>query len=73
MERLPVKGAGFRSFHDFAQVHDRNTVADVLDHAEGVRDEEIGEAKLVLKVFEQVDDLRLNRYVRSGNGFIATG
>ena len=65
MERLPVKGVGFRTFHDFSQVHDRHTVADVLDHTERMGNEEIGEAKLILKIFKQIDHLRLDRNVES--------
>ena len=36
-----------------------------------MRDEEVREVKLLLQVFEQVDDLRLNRYVERGDGLVA--
>jgi hypothetical protein len=60
VEGLTVKGIGFCGFHNFPQVHDSDTIADVLDHAERMGDKEIGETKLVLKVFKQVDHLTSN-------------
>ena len=40
------------------------------DDAEVVRDEEVGQAELVLKVLEQVDDLRLHRDVERGHRLV---
>ena len=48
---------------DLAEVHHRDPVGDVADHAEVVRDEQIRQAELVLKLLEQVDDLRLHGHV----------
>src|SRR5690348_826782 len=52
-----------RNFDDFAEIHNRNTLADVLDHSQIVRDEEIGQMQLLLQILEQVDYLRLDRNV----------
>ncbi len=54
---------GGRHLHDPADVHHRDAVADVLDHRQVVRDEEVGEPQLVLQLEQQVEDLRLHRDV----------
>ena len=48
---------------DLAQVHHRDPVAHMPDDTEIVRDEQVGQAELVLNVLEQVDDLRLHGHV----------
>jgi hypothetical protein len=45
--------------------------ADVLDHAEVVRDEDVGQAELLAQVFQQVDDLRLDGHVECAHGLVA--
>ena len=52
-----------RNFDDLAEIHNRNTLADVFDHAQVVRDEEIGQVQLLLQILKQVDYLRLDRNV----------
>jgi len=49
---------GRRGLHDPADIHHRDPVADVLDDAQVVSDEEIGESKSFL-FEEEVQDLRL--------------
>ena len=44
--------------------HDRNSMRGVPDGPEIVRDEEVGEMPFPLKPFEQIQDLRLYRYVK---------
>ena len=46
-----------------AEVHDRDPVADVLDHAHVVGDEQVGQAELALEAAQQVEDLGLDRDV----------
>ena len=48
---------------DLAQVHHGDAVGDVAHDGEVVRDEQVGQAELVLEVLQQVDDLRLDRDV----------
>ena len=48
---------------DASQIHDRDPVADVADHAEVMADEHVGQAELALHRPEQVQDLRLHRDV----------
>ena len=52
-------------------MHDGDRVAHAANDGEVVRDEEIGEAELALEVFEQVENLRLDRDVERRYGFVA--
>jgi hypothetical protein len=53
-----------------SQIHDGYSMADVLDYAEVVADEEVGEFQVVLKVHHQIQDLGLHGDVEGGNGFV---
>ena len=70
MARVGVDLVAVGQLHDLAQVHDRHTVADVLDDPQVVRDEEVGQAELLLQVLQQVDDLRLDRDVERGHRLV---
>src|SRR3954467_2541605 len=59
-----------RILNDLAEIHHRDPVGNVADHAEVMRHEQVRQAELVLKVLEQVDDLRLHRYVERGHRFV---
>src|SRR5579859_1015742 len=56
---------------DLADVHHRHAIADVAHHRQIVRDEQIREVELPLQLFEQVDDLRLDRDVEGRDGLVA--
>ena len=58
-------------FDDAAEIHDGDLVADVLDHAEVVRDEDVAQLELLAQVFQQVDDLGLDGHVQRAHGFVA--
>jgi hypothetical protein len=66
-----VKGITIRNFNNFSEIHDCNPVADVADYGEIMGDKEIGEIKLSLKVFQEVDDLCLDRDIERRDGFVA--
>ena len=70
MSGVAVQSGRRGNLDDLAQVHHRDAVADVLDHAQVVRDEEVGELELVLQVEEQVEDLRLDRHVERGDRLV---
>jgi hypothetical protein len=55
---------------DLAQIHHGNARADVLDQAQVVRNEKIGELELPLQIDQQVDHLRLHRDVEGRHRFI---
>ena len=42
----------------------------MLDHRQIVRDEQISQAHFGLQIFEQVDDLRLNRHIKGRHRFV---
>ena len=59
-----------RGLHDAAQIHDADLVADVLDDAEVVADEEHGDTELALQPRHQVQDLRLHADVEGAHGLV---
>ena len=58
-------------FHQLAQVHDADAVGDMLDHAQVMGDEQVGQAHLGLQVLEHVDDLRLDGNVQRRDRLVA--
>ena len=56
-----LSGADLRNL---AEVHHRDTVAEMADHSQVVRDEEVGKTEPLLDVFQKVRDLPLNRDVQ---------
>ena len=62
---------GLGDLDDFPEVHHRDAVAHLADDREVVRDEDVREPEVVLEVVEQVDDLRLDRDVKSRDGLVA--
>lgn len=62
-------GPGF--FHDFAKIHHRHSIRDMLDDGQVVRDEKISEIEPLLKLAKQVQHLRLNRHIESRDRLVA--
>ena len=60
----------WRSLDHAAQVHHHHPVADVLDDAQVMADEQIGQVQLLAQVHEQVQDLRLDRHIEGGNRLV---
>ena len=60
-----------RLFDDLAEIHHRDLVAELLDHAEVVGDENIGQAALALQALEQIENLRLDRNIKRGYRLVA--
>ena len=52
------------------KIHHRHAVTDVLHDRKIMGYEYVGHAEFFLKLYQKVDDLRLNRNVQSGNGLI---
>ena len=55
---------------DLAEVHHRDPRRRVADNGEVVRDEEVRQVEPSLKRLQEVDDLRLDRHVECGDGFV---
>ena len=62
---------GLAVLHQIAQVHNADSVGDMLDDGQIVGDEKIRQVALFLQGFQQVDDLRLNGDVQRGDRLIA--
>ena len=56
---------------DAPEVHDRDAVADVLDDAHVVGDEDVRQPEFALEVLEQVQDLGLDGDVERGDRLVA--
>ena len=54
---------GPAEFHDVAEVHHGHAIADVANDREIVGDEQITQAELLLKVLQEIQNLRLHRDV----------
>jgi hypothetical protein len=65
------QGLGGGRLHHPAEIHDDHPVGEVLDHAEIVADEEVGEAEFLPEVHEEVQDLGLDRDVEGGYRLVA--
>ena len=57
-------------FDQLAGVHDGDAVADIADDRHVVRDEEVGQFLAFLQIFEQVEDLGLDRDIQGGDRFV---
>ena len=53
-------------FHDLPFVHNGDSIGNMPDDGQIVRDEDIRKSELLLQVLHQVYDLRLNRYIQRG-------
>src|SRR5579859_2809816 len=71
MERVVEDFGGRRELHQLAQVHHPNPVADVFHDRQIVSDEEVSQAELSLEITEQIQNLRLDRYVEGRDRFVA--
>ena len=71
MQRVLEDIRRFAVLDQIAQIHNADGVGDMLDNAQVMADEQVGQLVLFLQVLEQVDDLRLNGHVQCGNRLVA--
>ena len=71
VQRMAKNVVGLAVLHQIAQVHNADSVGDMLDDGQIVGDEKIRQVALFLQGFQQVDDLRLNGDVQRGDRLIA--
>ena len=72
--RMPGRGeqrVGGGDLDDAPEIHHRDPVGDVLDDAEVVGNDDVGEVELALQALQQVDDLRLYRHVEGRHRLVA--
>ena len=70
MKRLGENLPRVRALDHLAGVHDRDIVGLLGDHAEIMGDQQQSHADLLLQLFHQIEDLRLNRHVERGGRLI---
>ena len=58
MSGLTTDLFGLANLDEFAQVHDADPIAHVLNRGQVVADQEVGDAEFVLQIFEEIEDLR---------------
>lgn len=58
------------TFDNLPEIHDRHPVAHMLHDAQVVADHDVGKAKPLLQLQEQIDDLRPDRDIKGRNGLI---
>ncbi len=68
--RFKINRLSGRNFYNLAQVYDHDAITDMLHNTQIVGHKEIRQSELVLEIFQHVQDLCLNRYVKGRHGFI---
>ena len=71
MKRIIIKLSYGRLLDDFAHIHHGHDIAGKLDDGKVVRDEQIRQRKLLLKVFEKIEYLGLNGDIECAYRLIA--
>src|SRR5262245_28141192 len=64
MFSVPVDRITLGNLDDLAEVHDRHSMADVLDHPEIMGNEKVGEVHFLLQFLQEIDNLCLNRNIQ---------
>ena len=60
-----------RVLHEAAQIHDSYLIGNVLHHGKIVRNKDVRQFHLLLKIFQKVNDLCLNGHIERRNRLIA--
>src|SRR5215510_2794337 len=71
MQRIAVQLITVGDLDHPSKIHDRDTMAQVPDHAEIMGNEQVGELELLAEFFEEIDDLRLDRHVERRDRLVA--
>ena len=66
----PVQLRSRGQLDDLAEVHHRNTMAEVTNHRQVVGDEQVRQPELVAQPLQQADDLGLNADIECGHGLV---
>ncbi len=70
VSRLAIDAADRSQLHDLPKIHHHDPVADEAHHVQIVRDEDVGQVEALLQIDEQVQHLRLDRFVESRHRFV---
>src|SRR5581483_6301321 len=70
MLRVLEQPLSFGDLGELSQIHHGDSIAQVANHGKVMRDEEIRQMELVLEIFEEIEDLGLNRYVERADRLV---
>ena len=70
MLRRFKQGFGGRGFDHSAQIHDHDTVGQMLNHSQVMADEQVGQMQLFAQLVKQVDDLSLDGHIQCRHALI---
>ena len=68
--RTGVHAGGPTDFHDLPSVHDRHVVGKFARETQVVRDENVREVGVPLKILQEVDDVGLRHHVQGRRGLV---
>ena len=63
--------SGQPPLYDFSQIHDGNLVTSMGNHAEVMRNEQKCKIKISLELLQQIQNIRLDRYIESRHTFVS--
>ena len=64
MERVIIQLFCRGILHNMPEIHDGNFIADIAYHMKVMGNKEVAETELGLQIFEQIDDLGLDRDIK---------
>ncbi|MNY58688.1 hypothetical protein D3C86_1950560 [compost metagenome] len=70
MQRTGHHGAGGAFLDDAPEVHHGHALAEIAGHAQVVGDEDQRQAHVLAQIAQQVEQLRLHRYIEPGHRLI---
>ena len=70
MSLVPIDRLFGSKLHDITQIHDHDTVAEMLDDPQIMGDKEVGQLVLFFDVLHQIDYLGLDRYIQGTDRLI---
>jgi hypothetical protein len=62
--------AGRADLHDAPKIHDRYAIAEMIDHAQVMADEDQGEAEVVTKIGQEIENLGPDGDIEARDRFI---
>ena len=66
-----IKNLVLRSnLHNFTQIHNRDAITNMFNDRKVVRNEHVGQLQFLLQLFQQIQNLRADGDIQSGNGFV---
>lgn len=71
MQRIFEQQISWCFFYHSSHIHNRNIIREIFYNGQVMGNEDIGQSQILLQLFEQVQNLRLNGNVQRGNRLVA--